>query len=558
MVRWLSDHRDEVQEIVRSLTAMTGYSDIDDLVEWACDELPSDIASAIEGKLYAHDSLSELLANAGILPMFGFPTRQRSLYRSRPGSNAKLDESIVGDRPLDQAVSAFAPGSELVRDGTTYSCVGFAHWTPGPGGPVSRDPLGPGLKVSRCQHCQSVRPAGTDGVAPSTCSACGQEAEVLLLYQPMGFRTDYSTGEDFDDELEQGNHSSAPQIGTSQDKGHPTMVGRVETRTFEMEDVFVINDNSGRRFNMRRLNDNSVVVTDPELYRVQPNLPPNAGAPLEPASIGSVSKTDVLTLELKLEGLEDELSATGVLSLDQRQTPAGQAALTSFGHHLRVVAAHELDIDPQELSMGIQPVAAADAGTFTGRVFLADALENGAGYAAQIGKSDFFERLLERLIEYGASRFASGRHGLECDTSCPDCLRSYENRYVHALLDWRLALDVSDVAAGRPLDVSRWFSRVDILAIPVIETLDSDGAVVKEFGEVKGIIAPSLKKVALLGHPLWSVNPNFFNSRQANAYLEATEEIRPSGSEIAPDSVRMWDFWTLARHPHLLIEWFYL
>ena len=94
---------------------------------------------------------------------------------------------------------------------------------------------------------------------------------------PVGFRTDYGPGEDFDDELEQGYHSSAPQIGTSQDKGVPTLVGRVETRTFEQEDVFVINDNSGRQFNLRRLHDNSVVVTDPELYRVKPSLSVDAG-----------------------------------------------------------------------------------------------------------------------------------------------------------------------------------------------------------------------------------------------------------------------------------------
>ena len=555
-VAWLSANRDEIQDIVQSLTAMTGYSDIGGLVRWACDELPSAIDAAVAGRLYSHDSLSELLANAGILPMFGFPTRQRPLYRSSPGSNDGLDESILAYRPLDQAVSAFAPGSELVRDGITYSCVGFARWTPGPGRPVSREPLGSALTVSRCPHCQSVRPAGDDGTAPSTCSACGQGADVLSMYQPLGFRTDYSSGEDFDDELEQGLHSSSPQIGTSQDKGVPTLVGRVEARTFEQEDVFVINDNSGRQFNLRRLPDSSVVVTDPELYRVKPRLLEDAGTPLAPASIGSVSKTDVLTLELKLEGLEDDLSPTGVLSLDQRHTPAGRAALTSFGHHLRVVAAHELDIDPQELSMGIQPVAAEGTGTFTGRVFLADALENGAGYASQIGKADFFTRLLERLMEHGHSRFASGSHRLACDTSCPDCLRSYENRYVHALLDWRLALDVSEVAAGHPPDLSRWFDRADNLVAPVVETLGFDGIALKEFGGVKGIVAPSLKKVALLGHPLWSVNPDFFNSRQADAYLAATEELRRSGGEVVPGSVRMWDLWTLARNPHLVIEWF--
>ena len=555
-VGWLSTNGEEIQEIVQSFTTMTGYSDLGSLVQWAREELPIAIDAAVAGPLYARDSLSELLANAGVLPMFGFPTRQRPLYHRRPGSNNGLDEAILSTRPLDQAVSAFAPGSELVRDGTTYSCVGFAHWIRGPGGPASRKPLGPALTVSRCPHCQLVRPARDVDTALRTCPACGQGVDVLSIYQPLGFRTDYSSGKDFEDELEQGLYSSSPQIGTTHDKGIPTLVSRIEARTFEQEDVFVINDNAGRQFNLRRLPDDSVVVTDPELYRLRPGIREDEGTPLAPASIGSVSKTDVLTLELKLEGLEDDLSPTGVLSLDPRQTPAGRAALTSFGHHLRVVAAHKLDIDPQELSMGVQPVAAEGTDTFTGRVFLADTLENGAGYASQIGEKDFFAVLLEQLIEYGRSRFEDRSHGLACDTSCPDCLRSYENRHVHALLDWRLALDVSEVAGGHSPDLSRWFNRADSLAAPVIDSRGFDDVVLKQFGEVKGIVSASHKKVALLGHPLWSVNPNFFNSRQADAYLEASEDIRRSGAKVSPDSIRMWDLWTLARNPHLVIEWF--
>ena len=59
-VVWLSANRDEIQDIVQSLTAMTGYSDIGGLVRWACDELPSAIDAAVAGRLYSHDSLSEL------------------------------------------------------------------------------------------------------------------------------------------------------------------------------------------------------------------------------------------------------------------------------------------------------------------------------------------------------------------------------------------------------------------------------------------------------------------------------------------------------------------
>ena len=40
--------------------------------------------------------------------------------------------------------------------------------------------------------------------------------------------------------------------------------------------------------------------------------------------------------------------------------------------------------------------------------------------------------------------------------SCPDCLRSWDNRRHHSGLDWRLALDMLDLAAGEPLAMQRW------------------------------------------------------------------------------------------------------
>ena len=39
-------------------------------------------------------------------------------------------------------------------------------------------------------------------------------------------------------------------------------------------------------------------------------------------------------------------------------------------------------------------------------------------------------------------------HARYCTVSCPDCLRSYDNRRLHGALDWRLALDMLDLAAG--------------------------------------------------------------------------------------------------------------
>jgi hypothetical protein len=68
---------------------------------------------ATDSQRYPHASLSERLAYAGHLPMFGFPTQVRLLYQEVPKS---LPPEREIDRTLDLAISQFAPGSQTVKD----------------------------------------------------------------------------------------------------------------------------------------------------------------------------------------------------------------------------------------------------------------------------------------------------------------------------------------------------------------------------------------------------------------------------------------------------------
>ena len=63
--------------------------------------------------------------------------------------------------------------------------------------------------------------------------------------------------------------------------------------------------------------------------------------------------------------------------------PAGTAALWSFAELLRIASTVKLDVDPREFDIGLQPIRVGDE--ITARLFLADSLENGAGYASFIG-----------------------------------------------------------------------------------------------------------------------------------------------------------------------------
>ena len=110
--------------MVERLAAHTGLhaEDVDDLVAWIRHDLAKEIQKAVDSPYYQQAELSELLANAGILPMFGFPTRSRTSTSQASDLASDLDNHSLSDRPLDQAISAFAPGAEITREGDPHLC----------------------------------------------------------------------------------------------------------------------------------------------------------------------------------------------------------------------------------------------------------------------------------------------------------------------------------------------------------------------------------------------------------------------------------------------------
>src|SRR6202042_2989374 len=86
------------------------------------------IDEAVGNPYLGHTELSELLANAGVLPMFGFPTRVRPLYSRQLRSAGDAERYTVADRDLGMSITAFAPGAVVVKDGAEHLAVGFATY----------------------------------------------------------------------------------------------------------------------------------------------------------------------------------------------------------------------------------------------------------------------------------------------------------------------------------------------------------------------------------------------------------------------------------------------
>lgn len=393
---------------------------------------------------YTQDSLSERLANAGLLPMFGFPTRARFLFHKQP---RELPPENGIDRDIDIAISQFAPGAETVKDGLVHTAVGVVHYRrSGIQVLPAANPLGPPVPFGLCRHCQAVdmRPAAS----ATNCRVCGSTADfrVIQLAQPRGFRTLYDGGRDFDGVFEW-----TPRASRAKTDAEPLQM--TPCLNFEFwsgeREVCVVNDNAGQLFHFERLADSETWVTrdsvdqvnqqradlrlSPVTVRYAQTVPPDDRA------LGSIKQTDLLVLGIRFMPPSLDFSP---------QRVEGRAALWSFGFLLRRAAADLLDINELELRVGLRVVRDTQD-SVVGQVFLSDSLENGAGYCSQFGSAAAAEGLI-RFITDPNGRFLqpilAAHHADRCPTSCPDCLRDYSNMAWHNILDWRMGLDVARLA----------------------------------------------------------------------------------------------------------------
>ncbi|MFY9584174.1 MAG: DEAD/DEAH box helicase, partial [Candidatus Acidiferrales bacterium] len=216
------------------------------LLAYIQNDLIGAVDAVVNDPMLPDRSLSKRLAYRGALPMFGFPTRVRLLHYDRPAARPWPPEDTV-DRPLDIAISQFAPSAETVKDGLVHTAVGIVDYRP-QGQMVVQvpNPLGPPLPIGACARCQAVDASNPPA---DSCPVCGATLNddpgyaIVNLAEPKGFRTWYGTSRDFDGEFEWTPRGSHPKVGFRP-------ITMVQRRNFEVwsssDTVFVINDNDGR------------------------------------------------------------------------------------------------------------------------------------------------------------------------------------------------------------------------------------------------------------------------------------------------------------------------
>jgi DEAD/DEAH box helicase domain-containing protein len=492
-----------------------------DLLTWVHNLLVTKVTEiANDNAVYVQTSLSERLANAGLLPMFGFPTRTRYLFHADPTRSRQWPPKDAVDRDLDIAISQFAPGAETVKDGVVHAAVGVVHYQRRGQQVVQiSDPLGASTPLGTCRACQAVvlRPS----TQSLTCPVCSStDFEIVQLAQPRGFRTWFGACWDFDGIFEWTPRASRPKT----DPGSLQMqtVANCDFWSDEAE-VCVVNDNAGRRFRFLKLAGSETWVTQDAIDKVTdqmtqrnlrgvPNPSFDQGEQPKDRALGSIERTDLLVVGIHAVRPELNLSPLRV---------EGRAALYSLGFLLRRAVSVLLDIIPWEIRVGLR--VAKQSGQVIGQVFLSDSLQNGAGYCSRFAHPTELERLLRSVADPNGSLLSeilAPHHADACQTSCPDCLRDYANLAWHCILDWRLAVDMARLAldANAPvyLSASHWQSLVASVPPAYFQAL---GGTATTFGGLSAV--RSSERNEFIVHPLWASDHPIL--------IQAKDEARAAG-----------------------------
>lgn len=491
----------DVPRVVERLTAYTGVERdvVDEIVRWVREGLVDEVDRACSNSFLTQRDLAERLANAGVLPMFGFPTRVRNLYYMPDGT---VTPQEISNRPLGQAVSLFSPGSQVSRDGWVYTVDGFALPRKG----RMPDPIGPRILVRRCLAC-SYAAADVAEMSPEPCPVCGSSTRTVPMYQPLGFRS--AKRDDRSKEEDESSSASRPVLGWVEDPAAPTRVHAMDTWVHEQGGLLTVNDNGGRLFTSERQRDGSHIVDD--------------ATGNEGFAIGDLRVTDALVIVPRGVALPGgAVPALGSVCKN------GHAALTSFSEALRKGAQAALDIDPSELTVGLQ--SRQVNGVISAGIYLADTLENGAGFASELGRPEVLEAVVHEVASALQGFWTSEGH--DCSTSCPDCLRSWDNRHLHPILDWRLAVDIAELCLGKDLDLQRWEALARRAASNFVAAYRGALDGLTEL-EVAGLRAISHAGTAvLLTHPLW------LDAAPTPRHMEALTGLREAGLAVRSVDIR--------------------
>ena len=524
---WLESHHADIRRLICKYTAEYQEKEF----EYITQKLVEDIDKTLEKEEFIQDQLSERLAADGLLPMFGFPTQIRNMFvkrllaektrNSRDSDNNQNEEPF--DRPLDLSLNTFVPGAEVCRDKKVYTAIGFVGYDlqrrvskgkyfASTAGLVEKTDF----HVLKCKKCNYTT-LDSSGQQQMTCPKCGleclEECNAIAAI-PQGFQAAQNP-RDYDGQFEWQLRSSISQID-SPEKVNPQNINGTNlnvgcNRNLNDGLVTIVNSNAGKLFALHEYQGceeyprgfySKEWCDKKEISAIRLGGAPKNYVLFYP------KKTGILEMLIENKNRDICVNPFDANAVDSEcKFNLIRGAYLSWGMLVRRSIIDYLDIDFTELSVDFS-MRKWETGS-TPIIYFTENIENGAGYVNYLAndcsenlKKDIF---LSSLLPGGSvyDYLVSDKHASNCDSSCYDCLRDYYNRNEHELLDWRIGLDLANIASVNAvpnLKCEYW----EPLLRKVIEGLRNVNPQIQEFELTDTFALNDGEKWTIIIHPLWS------------------------------------------------------
>lgn len=575
-----------VRDTLASLYCEDSVLEADDVL---CGLSAADVVSEISSLNFVgigDRGLAHAMADGGLLPMFGMPTRVRDLYtgmRNSPNNTQRATWEKI-DRDLDIAIHEFAPGAVLLKDKLEHLCVGFTGTLPDidyrrgdapvPLSPLS-DPFVERYLMGQCESCgawQRFNNIGSECSIICQCSAEVSSENATQCVTPAAFRTNFYPSYVDRDQISPMRYRSViaessgislnpiPDCNLLWEGQRQTLTYRLNRGSHEKVGNSIIYQGfdgvSGQhRIRKNRLLTGQVVCGDPRDQGIH-QFQPDGANDVDAVWLSSAKITD--SIFLAPSRIDPRLAIADVARFDGNT--AVRASAISATVIITQKASMALDIDPEEFDV-IEPRWIRRDGQRIPILQFADFQVNGSGFCERLGHSQNLERpLVAELIDsvvndsqsFPLVEFLSEGHPESCDQACYHCLQRYGNQMFHGLLDWRLGVSYlraiidDDYLCGvdgdfSPPELNDWLDQARGYVSQITESSVDSETVEFDFTSAFRLDNTS-DKWACVVHPLWSVAPSSRGD-------QLNEVVASLGLE--PQFVTTFD---LARRPTWVID----
>jgi len=384
----------------------------------------------------ADDNLLGRLLYRGILPRYAFPTDVVSFHvfdRER-STRFRPEFRYTPSQGLPAALTQYAPGKRVWIDGKEWRSGAIYSR-------IFDDRIRAWRNKQLYFECDNCHFAITEGCETAhrdevrSCPACGAEkfGPAKNWMRPPGFAHphtwDEETSPDDQPALSYATRAKLIAAGPPDSAEWQGVTDRIASH-YERTQLLVTNTGPrGEGYSYCTL-CGLIGPTAIPGHSISSGHPKPYPDDREPICEGAVTRGLVLGTDFISDVLLFRFTVDPPLML-RPGALATDVALRSLAESITIAAARRLDIDPAELQAEYRP-ALSDGGQdgLEAEIYLYDTLAGGAGFARRVG-------------DLGAGVLADAIGILEkcpagCDRSCYRCLRSFRNRFEHALLDRHL------------------------------------------------------------------------------------------------------------------------